>query len=168
MSGVNLQSVRQALDHMAAERQRLETEIQSLLQRREEIASAPLCLSDIESVILSGVRPEPPRALERVVEMVRSRPGRVWATVPCLWPNDGSELGALLGCVLNAEIRKGLGKALKAMGEPEGVGLPLVQRGEKIAELDQKIEKSEKALGELRESAQAAGLSWPASKGLYQ
>ncbi len=166
MSGVDLLNVRRALDAMAAERTRLETEIQSLLQQREDIASAPLCLSDVETVLLNSIRSEPPGSLVRVVEMIRSRPHKVWATTPPIWANDGSELGTLLACLLNAEIRKGIGKALKALPEPENVGLPLAQRAEKIGALDVRIEKAERALGELRESAVQAGLSWP-ERGLY-
>jgi hypothetical protein len=167
MSNVDLLNVRRALDAMAAERQRLEAEIEKLLQERETCAHAPLPMCDVENLLIAQIdRITVPAHFERIVQMIASRPGKTWTNLPALYPNDGAELGAMLAAMLAPEMKKGLSRTLKRLGEVDGAGLPISERGPALEALDARIEKAETALNELRESAQQAGLSWP-TKGIY-
>ncbi len=161
-TGVDVSGIRRALDTLAAQRIGHEKTIEDGLRRREEIASAPLAAEDIARVLLAECdrMTEAARSqLERSIEQIRSRPQKsLWTRAPIGIPSDGEGAGRFIAGLLGPVFKKAVTDALKARNV-EGDGMPMTERAAKIQAIDAKIEAAESALAELRQQAEAAGLS---------
>lgn len=170
MSNLNLAAASKALADLAAERARLEGRIEQAARTREEVAAAPLCKTDVQAIFLARIDAlanTGPALLERPINMIASRPSKLWdgQRLPVL-PDDAGGLGYLICALLPNEITVGIKRIFASMQEIPGAGLPASQRAEKLAELDRRLDADHKALSSLRDAAVAAGLAWP-DKGMF-
>jgi hypothetical protein len=166
----DLSTVQSALASINSQVRAYRASIEANRRTREELAAAPLPLTDVLAIMEAGCdfwASMAPNLLARSVAAIATRPGKAaanWGAQTPLLPTQAADLAPLLAGLLASELKTALGTAIGAMEEIEGAGAPWSEREATLAQLDAAIEADESALAALKAQVEAAGLRWPGSE----
>lgn len=163
---LNFTKLKSMLGDVAARRRELEGQIETLLQRREDLASLPLPKSDFLEFMSACIDDHKADYIERLERQINQhhenghplclKPSKNW---PVLAPWSGQVNvivpGAIL-CLLGPEIKTRLAQLVGEMQWPDA-GPPLAERRDELEKIDKEITKLEAELGEIRAFADPVG-----------
>lgn len=163
-------SIKKSIASIGSEATKLRTELEKARREREELAAAPITREELTDALcdwIDRIGESYPRHLVSTVSHIRDHaeinPQSLTVPPALLTVHGGGsspQVQPAALCFLLADVLKdGMRRAVEALPYPTAPGLPRAEKVEKLAALDKQIAKLEADLLELRNDAEAAGVS---------